>query len=143
MKLREMRVSKQPKLMIIPMIDIIFFLLVFFMMSMLTMVVQKSVDLSLPKTQSAKVSMETTVPISIKKDGAIYFEQEPIHAEDLRRRIEVEKNRNPQLAILVRADAESQYNNFMYVLDQVKLSGISRIGIATDGAKPAPVASEP
>ncbi|MDU2095607.1 MAG: biopolymer transporter ExbD, partial [Negativicoccus succinicivorans] len=64
MKLREMRVSKQPKLMIIPMIDIIFFLLVFFMMSMLTMVVQKSVDLSLPKTQSAKVSMETTVPIS-------------------------------------------------------------------------------
>lgn len=143
MKLREMRVSKQPKLMIIPMIDIIFFLLVFFMMSMLTMVVQKSVDLSLPKTQSAKVSMETTVPISIKKDGTIYFEQEPIHAEDLRRRIEVEKARNLQLAILVRADSESQYNNFMYVLDQVKLSGISRIGIATDGAKPAPAAPQP
>ena len=43
MKLESMNVEKKPKIMIIPMIDIIFFLLVFFMMSMLTMVVQKSI----------------------------------------------------------------------------------------------------
>ena len=47
MKLESMNVEKKPKIMIIPMIDIIFFLLVFFMMSMLTMVVQKSINLNL------------------------------------------------------------------------------------------------
>ena len=46
MRLQQLDVDKKPKIMIIPMIDIIFFLLVFFMMSMLTMVVQKSISLN-------------------------------------------------------------------------------------------------
>ena len=50
MRLQQLDVDKKPKIMIIPMIDIIFFLLVFFMMSMLTMVVQKSISLNLPQT---------------------------------------------------------------------------------------------
>lgn len=58
MKLESMNVEKKPKIMIIPMIDIIFFLLVFFMMSMLSMVVQKSINLNLPQTATAKVNVE-------------------------------------------------------------------------------------
>ncbi len=50
MKIDLLPEEKSPQLMIIPMIDIIFFLLVFFMMSMLSMVVQKSVPLTLPQT---------------------------------------------------------------------------------------------
>ena len=52
MRLQQLDVDKKPKIMIIPMIDIIFFLLVFFMMSMLTMVVQKSICLNLPQTET-------------------------------------------------------------------------------------------
>ena len=58
-----MNVEKKPKIMIIPMIDIIFFLLVFFMMSMLTMVVQKSINLNLPQTASAQIDLQKTLPI--------------------------------------------------------------------------------
>ena len=58
MKLESMNVEKKPKIMIIPMIDIIFFLLVFFMMSMLTMVVQKSINLNLPQTASAQIDLQ-------------------------------------------------------------------------------------
>lgn len=138
MRIRSLRVEKQPKLMIIPMIDIIFFLLVFFMMSMLTMVVQKAVNLSLPQTISAKVNMESSVPISIMKDGSIYFEQEPIAPDMLKRRLQIEKERNPKLAIILRADSESQHKMFVYVLDQIKQVGIDRIGIATDARRPLP-----
>ena len=53
MKLREWRVSRQPRLMIIPMIDIIFFLLVFFMLSTLYMVEQKTLPVQLPAAQAA------------------------------------------------------------------------------------------
>ena len=73
MRLRSLRVEKEPKLMIIPMIDIIFFLLVFFMMSMLSMVVQKSISLNLPQTATAKINMETTLPVSIIEDGSILY----------------------------------------------------------------------
>ena len=55
--------------MIIPMIDIIFFLLVFFMMSMLTMVVQRSIDLNLPQTATAKIVVKETLPVSITAGG--------------------------------------------------------------------------
>ena len=57
--------EERPQLMIIPMIDIIFFLLVFFMMSMLSMVVQKSMPLTLPQAESAKVSMTRNIPVTI------------------------------------------------------------------------------
>ena len=60
MKLESLGVEKKPKIMIIPMIDIIFFLLIFFMMSMLSMVVQKSINLNLPQTTSARLNMDKT-----------------------------------------------------------------------------------
>ncbi len=118
--------------MIIPMIDIIFFLLVFFMMSMLSMVVQRSIDLSMPSAQTAKISVHESVPISITSDGSIYVEREKIARKDFRRRMEIEKNRNPELNVILRADAKSEHEAFVYVLDQVKSVGIHRIGIATE-----------
>ena len=72
MQLRNLRTTNKPKLMIIPMIDIIFFLLVFFMMSMLSMVVQKSVPVNLPAAQTAKVDIQKKVPITVTSDGSIY-----------------------------------------------------------------------
>ena len=132
MKLEPMNVEKKPKIMIIPMIDIIFFLLVFFMMSMLSMVVQKSINLNLPQTASAKVNVEQTLPVSITSDGTIYVEKEKIAKADFRKRMEIEKNRNPNVAIVLRADAKSEHGDFVFVLDQLKSVGISKIGIATE-----------
>lgn len=132
MKLESMNVEKKPKIMIIPMIDIIFFLLVFFMMSMLSMVVQKSINLNLPQTATVKVNVEETLPISITSDGTIYVEKEKISKDDFHRRMEIEKNRNPNLAVVLRADSKSEHGDFVFVLDQLKSVGISKVGIATE-----------
>lgn len=118
--------------MIIPMIDIIFFLLVFFMMSMLTMVVQRSIDLNLPQTATAKIVVKETLPVSITAGGDIYVEQEKIARSDFRRRMEIEKARNPEVAVVLRADAKSEHESFVFVLDQLKSVGINRVGIATE-----------
>ena len=130
MKLESMNVEKKPKIMIIPMIDIIFFLLVFFMMSMLSMVVQKSINLT--QTATAKVNVEQTLPISITSDGTIYVEKEKISKDDFRRRMEIEKGRNPDLSVVLRADSKSEHGDFVFVLDQLKSVGISKVGIATE-----------
>ena len=71
MKLESMNVEKKPKIMIIPMIDIIFFLLVFFMMSMLSMVVQKSINLNLPQTATARKRWQAGLEASQSGDAAI------------------------------------------------------------------------
>lgn len=132
MKLRSLREDKEPKLMIIPMIDIIFFLLVFFMMSMLTMVVQRSINLNLPQTSTAKLTVQETLPVSITSSGEIFVEKEKISKADFSRRMEIEKNRNPDVNVVLRADAKSEHEEFVYVLDQLKSVGITRIGIATE-----------
>ena len=56
MRLRDRRAFEKPEVMIIPMIDIMFFLLVFFIMSTLYMVNLKTVDVNLPKAQTAQTS---------------------------------------------------------------------------------------
>lgn len=84
------------------------------------MVVQKSIDLSLPQATAAKVNMETTIPISVTREGAIFVEQEPVPPEALARRLQIEKERNPKLAVVLRADADSQHKSFVFVLDQLK-----------------------
>ncbi|MDY6350820.1 MAG: biopolymer transporter ExbD [Selenomonas sp.] len=132
MRLSPLNVDKKPQIMIIPMIDIIFFLLVFFMMSMLTMVVQKSINLNLPQAATSKVDLDRTLPISVTSDGTIYVEQEKVSKEDFHRRMEIEKQRNPELAIVLRADSRSEHGDFVFVLDQLKSVGISKIGIATE-----------
>lgn len=135
MKLQNLDIEKKPKIMIIPMIDIIFFLLVFFMMSMLTMVVQKSINLNLPQTVTAKLNLEKTLPIAVTSDGQIYVEQEKISRDSFHKRMEIEKNRDPDVSIILRADAKAEHGDFVFVLDQLKSLGIKKIGIATE-AKP-------
>ena len=91
MQLRSLRTTNKPKLMIIPMIDIIFFLLVFFMMSMLSMVVQKSVPINLPSSQTAKVDIQKKVPITVTADGSIYVEQTKTTIDGMIKYLQIEQ----------------------------------------------------
>ncbi|WP_295182847.1 biopolymer transporter ExbD [Veillonella sp.] len=127
-----MKIEHQPKLMIIPMIDIIFFLLVFFMMSMLTMVVQKSVPIQLPQAATSKVNLDKVLPITVTADGAIYLEQERIPEGQLKVRLDAEKSKNPEMAIIVRGDAGVNYGRVVSVIDTAKKSGIQKVSIAAE-----------
>lgn len=133
MRLRSLHVEEKPAIMIIPMIDIIFFLLVFFMLSMLTMVMQKTIALQLPTAAVAKVDTTKTLPISIDKNGTIYLERDVITLSDLQKRLVEEKSKTDKLTIVLRGDVDSQYGKVVAVMDTVRLAGIDRISIAAQG----------
>lgn len=135
MQLRSLQSEEKPLLMIIPMIDIIFFLLVFFMMSMLTMVTQKTIPLQLPQTTAAKVDTTKTIPISITGDGELYIEDQPVSLASLSSRLSALKAENEKLTIVLRGDTAAQYGIVVAVLDVVRLCGIYRVSIATDGKR--------
>lgn len=132
MRIRSLRTTSTPRIMIIPMIDIIFFLLVFFMMSMLSMVVQKSMPVSLPAAQTSKVDLDRKVPVTITANGQLYVEQEPIPMDLLVRRMQLEQSKGENLTVILRADQTVPYGTFVTVLDTLKRVGITRISIATD-----------
>ena len=114
MRLRSLRTTSKPKLMIIPMIDIIFFLLVFFMMSMLTMVVQKSVPIQLPQAVASKV------------------ETQPVTLDQMIRYLQAEQAKGGDMVVILRGDAKAEYGAFVTVLDTLKQMGIVKVSIATD-----------
>ena len=132
MQIRSLRTTNKPKLMIIPMIDIIFFLLVFFMMSMLSMVVQKSVPINLPAAQMAKVDLQRKVPITVTADGSIFVDQKPMGLEQMVGYLKAEQAKGTELTILLRADTSAQYGKFVQVLDTLKQNKITKIAIATE-----------
>lgn len=141
MKLRPLKIEKKPSIMIIPMIDIIFFLLVFFMMSMLSMTARHTLDLDLPRASSAELTAVKSLSVSITRDGTIYVEKEKISRENFLRRIELEKERNPEMTVLLSADARSEHGDFLFVLDKLNAAGIQKISIAAE-PEPSPAEQE-
>lgn len=132
MKLDLLPPEERPQLMIIPMIDIIFFLLVFFMMSMLSMVVQKSMPLTLPQADSAKVSMTRNIPVTITADGGIYYERDLMNLRDLTARLTEDVAHGEDISVILRGDAAASYGTVVQVMDVVKRLGIEKVYIATD-----------
>ena len=132
MKIDLLPQEERPQLMIIPMIDIIFFLLVFFMMSMLSMVVQKSMPLTLPQAESAKVSMTRNIPVTITADGGLYYERDLMSLRDLTTRLTEDAARGEDISVILRGDAAASYGTVVQVMDVVKRLGIEKVYIATD-----------
>lgn len=132
MQLRSLRTTNKPRLMIIPMIDIIFFLLVFFMMSMLSMVVQRSMPVHLPMASASAVDVQRKIPITVTQDGKIYVEEEQTTLDGMMTRLQLEKAKGQEITIILRADTKAEYGAFVQVLDTLKQMDITKIAVATE-----------
>ena len=132
MKLRDPRQFEKPEIIIIPMIDIMFFLLVFFMISTMSMVDLKTVDVNMPKAKNVETNLSVTYLVTLKKDGSLWLEDKPITQDDLLRRAQVEQSENSRFAVAIRADETVDYGTLMQLMDALKGAGISRFALAAD-----------
>ncbi len=132
MNLRSMKVQEEPKLMIIPMIDIIFFLLVFFMISTMTMVQQNTFKVGLPQASSAQLDMNQHANITVMADGNIAFNKESLDKEQLIRRVQIELQRNPDLQIILNGDKDVNYGFVIETFDALKQAGVKKLSIAVE-----------
>jgi len=132
MKLRSLRVENQPELMIIPMIDIIFFLLVFFMISTLSMVEQHTIPVNLPQASAVTQDIPRSINVTVTQDGNVMFDQEQIPLSLLAKRVSIELIKQPDNVFVLRADKQVEYGIVITVLDELKLAGARRVSVATD-----------
>lgn len=132
MKFRCQKVNDQPKLMIIPMIDIIFFLLVFFMMTTLYMVEQHTIPVNLPQATATQQNKQHSVNVTVTMDGRIIFDQEEVSFEVLRQRANAELTKQPDSLFVLRADKQAEYGKVIAALDQLKLAGVHKVAVATE-----------
>lgn len=134
MKLCDRRKMEQPALMVIPLIDIMFFLLVFFMLGTLYMVEQRSLPVKLPVAKSSSVDVQNNFVVTMKKDGSIYLEDKKAELGSLVEQAKIESRANPNLAIVIRADKDVDYGKVITVIDSFKNAGVNRFALATEKA---------
>lgn len=132
MKFNKLYIKRSPKLMIIPMIDIIFFLLVFFMMNTLYMFEQDVIPIHLPQGTTAQSNQAAFIPITLTSQGTILFDKEEIPRQAVVSRIQGELSRDSGTAFLLRGDRQVEYGNVILLLDELKKSGVVKIAIATE-----------
>lgn len=130
MNIRSNRVARPPRLMIIPMIDIIFFLMVFFLFSTLQMVYQKSMPVNLPVASSSHKEAPKPVAITLMKDGTISIGDTVVSIEEIKPRVEqlADKADTP---VILRADENVEHGKVIKVMDEIKSAGVTKLSIAT------------
>lgn len=133
MRRRDFREKNQPLVMIIPMIDIMLFLLVFFMLSTIYMVQTNSLPVNLPQSSSAQQdNRPNIIAITILENGDVIFDQESAPSEDLVKKINRAIDSDSNAVFVVRGDKSARYENVVAVLDLLKKSGAKKVSIATE-----------
>jgi biopolymer transport protein ExbD len=128
---------------IIPLIDIMFFLLASFMLVSLSMVNLKSVKLNLPTaTTATPENKKSFVDISVNKAGSVFLDKKPIDDQQLIAQLVAQRRRDANVRVLVSGDRETLHGDIIHVLDLVRLAGIDRVAFeVSQGAAAAPGSS--
>lgn len=129
--------KKRVRIEIIPLIDIIFFLLATFIMVSLSMTKNQGVHVSLPTAGTAaslgdQRELDKAVTLSVSDKGEIHFNKEKITLAQLPMKLQVFKASSKEPKVLINSDASAGFKHVVGVLDEVRKAGIARVGINTD-----------
>ena len=132
MRRRPRKQSLPPQLMLSPMIDMIFLLLVFFIVSTMYMSEIKTIPIRLPVAQNSETVSKSNFAVTVKKDGVLYLEDNKIEINQLVANAAAESKRDAAFSVIIRADGEANYKTVIKLMDELKGAGVTRFGLATD-----------
>jgi len=116
---------------ITPLVDVVFLMLIFFMVST-SFNASSSLKLELPSSNATAEQKEVKqVTISINNSGQLYVQEEAVADKDLRKRILNVSHGDPNMRVVLRADADARHKRVVYVLDTLRGLDMVKVGIAT------------
>jgi len=124
--------KKKPRIEIIPMIDTMFFLLVFFMIATLSMTMQHGMPVNLPEASSTTNKVQQPVSLTITENGDLFYNKDMITIHELQTRLIGLIQRDADPTIVINADEHVEHGLVVKVMDKVRLSGIPNMAIATE-----------
>jgi len=126
------RSARRARIEIIPLIDIIFFLLATFVLVSLSMVKSNALPVNLPQASTASsAGREEFTTITIDSANQVHFNRRPIGQEELPSLLAALKAEHPAPMVHINGDAHSELGTTIAVLDAVRRSGIVRIAFET------------
>ena len=128
---------KKARIEIIPLIDIMFFLLASFMMVSLTMIKMQSIKMDLPTaTQATRDFKPDIVNIAVDKAGEIYIEKKPVSLAELHNYLSNKFHMNTNVPVYISGDKDATHGSVIRVLDLVRKEGIQKVSFAITAPPP-------
>ncbi len=126
------RTAKKARIEIIPMIDTMFFLLVFFMIATLSMTLQRGMPVNLPTSDTAANDLPNEVSLTLTEQDELFFNKEPVSVPELAPRLQRLLREQGKPSVIINADKAVSHGRVIEVMDAVRQTGITAMAIATD-----------
>ena len=134
---------KKARIEIIPLIDIMFFLLASFMMVSLSQVHMKGIKVNLPVGSSGETqSKRDYISVSVDTNGNFFFDKEEVNREEMQSRLQKVHQSSPEAKVFVRGDRDTVHGNIIQLLDMLRAAGFYKISfeIKSEALKGVPAA---
>lgn len=116
----------------LPLIDIVFLLLVFFIYAMLSMAVHRALPIALPKSGTAEVDNHPLISVSITHEGDVYIDKQAVGLADLSATLQKKPIAEREKGVQVFADRLVEYQRLFIVLDSIKKAGVTKISLQAE-----------
>ena len=129
-----MRLPEEPdnpsQISIVPMIDVIFALLTFFIISTLSLTRSEGLPVNLPKAATAQSQSSSQIVVTLNQQGRLTLNRQPAQLGDLQTRIRALMGKNPNAVVVINADERVSHGQVIAVMDRLRLIPGVRLAIA-------------
>jgi biopolymer transport protein ExbD len=130
---------KKARLEVVPLIDIMFFLLASFMMVSLTMTKQRTVSVNLPSASAAQNNLKPdTISLAVSAQGQVFLEKKAIALAELETLLKQRLGANKELPVYISGDSATPHGSMVAVLDYVRRCGVTKVAFTVKPADTAP-----
>jgi len=129
--MRRFEETKNQDIDISPLIDVVFILLIFFMVST-TFIKDAQLEIERPSASSATPASTKSIRVNVDQQGNIYLGDSPVRSWMLQSRIREEMRKMTDKTVLVIADRRITAEKLVEVVDQCRLAGASNVGVITE-----------
>jgi len=114
-----------------PMLDVVFIMLIFFIVTS-TFVKESGVDVTRPEAETAVPTDASSIQIGIEANNQIWIDKRQVDKRAVRANVEKGLAESPGAAVIIIADALSNTETLIEVMDQARLAGAASVSVATD-----------
>jgi biopolymer transport protein ExbD len=124
--------TKKARIEMLPLIDIVFLLLVFFIYAMLSMAVHRGLPVVLPSSATAAISRKPALSVTVKAGGSIYVDKTRVSMSQLKAMLQEKTAGDKDPGVLLFAEKTLSYQKLFQILDQIRLANIHRISLQAE-----------
>jgi len=128
--------TDRPRVEVIPMIDIMMFLLVFFVLITLKMIAGTGVAMELPASTTTQELKNSTITIGVTRDGETVIDGNAVNGEELKAKL-LELKKDKAIDVVLAGDKDASLQTLLKAMDAVRAAGITSVGIAAKAEKSA------